>query len=449
LAYNLYIGFIFSSGVSVKKAILRSLLIAPLALVAACSAGQDPVSKKKSNSYTLGIGTTDNPVVVVTPSPTASDDPDTVVDPDANFKSMMAAARVIPGQANVKVVRDLHYGDPTDAAQVLDIYYPVGWQIGMPLVIYAHSGGWRDDNKNGSAACKNLYTDANCQCRASVLANAGLAVACMDYHLTSETPAKRFPQQIWDMKAAVRYLRANAVNLGVDSENFIAFGVAAGGQMASLVGASAGVARLEGDPSKDLTNPGYSSSVQAVIDFSGFTDLAFPYHSDAIAAINAYLGTNAYSFASLASPAASAAAALQSFSDGTSNAQTLSAGANPINYVGSASPPMLIMHGQDETTITDTAVRAAITIPYASSRDLYAKLTASQPASTLLCDPATAGYAETDTRKIRKKSCMFMISGVYSAGDAMFWSRASLNLVLNFIRTRMSLRVLPSATMPN
>src|SRR5207253_47677 len=80
----------------------------------------------------------------------------------------------------------------------------------------------------------------------------------------------QFPAQIYDIKAAVRYLRETAKQHGIRTEKIAISGGSAGGHLAALVGVTNGVKELEGDlgPYRDQ-----SSDVQAIVVFYGASDL--------------------------------------------------------------------------------------------------------------------------------------------------------------------------------
>ena len=63
----------------------------------------------------------------------------------------------------------------------------------------------------------------------------GFAVVCMNYRLSDEA---QFPKQIYDCKAAVRYLRANAEKYHLDVDRIAAWGASAGAHLAALLGTS-------------------------------------------------------------------------------------------------------------------------------------------------------------------------------------------------------------------
>ena len=133
----------------------------------------------------------------------------------------------------------------------LDLYRPAGAPAG--LVIWVHGGAWR----GGSRANVDLLP----------LVNLGWAVASVDYRLAT---VARFPAQIHDLKAAIRFLRAHAAEYGYPANRFVIAGSSAGGHLAALVGVTNGHQELEGT---EGDHPGVSSDVQAIVDLYGASDL--------------------------------------------------------------------------------------------------------------------------------------------------------------------------------
>lgn len=130
------------------------------------------------------------------------------------------------------------------------------------------------------------------------------------------------------MKAAVRWIRANAKQYRFDPERVGVFGGSAGGHLAALLGTSGGQPELE-----DLTlgNPQYSSRVQAVVDFYGPTDLSKMQEQQ----LGCYpLNAND----PLLPPSLLLGCSVQSCPE-------KAATANPITYISRDDPPFLIMHG--------------------------------------------------------------------------------------------------------
>jgi acetyl esterase/lipase len=155
----------------------------------------------------------------------------------------------------------------------------------------------------------------------------GYAVAQVGYSLSQEA---KFPAQIHDCKAAVRWLRANAAKYNLDPNKFVAWGGSAGGHLVALLGTSGGVAELEGNDN-DLRE---SSRVQAVVDWFGLTD--FLHIGDA----KSDLQHNAPD-----SPESKliGGALLEN--------KDKAAKASPITYVSKDAPPFLIMHGDHDRTV--------------------------------------------------------------------------------------------------
>lgn len=207
--------------------------------------------------------------------------------------------------------------------QLLDLYRPTSGAGPFPTIVWIHGGGWQSGSRASVAQILNLV----CQ---------GYAIASIDYRLSGEA---LFPAQIYDVKAAIRFLRANATTYNLDANRFVAAGSSAGGHLAALAGTSGGVAALE---DLSLGNPTVSSSVQAVIDWYGPTDLAQmdtqllaqgcgagrAHHDDADSGESRLLGC--------ALPTCDPA---------------LLAAVNPITYVDRNDPPFMMLHGDLDCTV--------------------------------------------------------------------------------------------------
>src|SRR5258708_27111825 len=101
---------------------------------------------------------------------------------------------------------------------------------------------------------------------ASALAEKGVAAACIEYRTAEEAA---FPGAIQDVKAAVRWMRANAASYAIDSDAIGTLGGSSGAHMALLSGLTAGVAEFEGNGGhKDV-----SSQIQAVVVMATPADL--------------------------------------------------------------------------------------------------------------------------------------------------------------------------------
>ncbi|HWU57809.1 MAG TPA: alpha/beta hydrolase [Microbacteriaceae bacterium] len=168
----------------------------------------------------------------------------------------------------VSVERDLTYAHADGVDLCLDLYRPTDAAFErMPLVVYLHGGGWSTGSKSD---------DANE--RVAALAAHGVVVAAVDYRLA---PTAVFPAQLHDVKGALRWLRAHAETLRIDSERIGIWGASAGAYLASLAALSPGDAVLEGDVGGNVEQ---SSAVQAVVHWFGQTDLAASAHRTPIEA---------------------------------------------------------------------------------------------------------------------------------------------------------------------
>ena len=151
----------------------------------------------------------------------------------------------------VTVSRDIIYAAPGNVPVRLDLYVPAGLAKPPPIVIYIHGGGWQAGGKERPLALG--------------LTRQGFALASIDYRLSQVAV---WPAQIYDCKAAVRWVRAHSAVYHYNADKIGVFGASAGGHLVALLGTTAGNTKLEGNEG----NVGVSSAVQAVVDFFGPTD---------------------------------------------------------------------------------------------------------------------------------------------------------------------------------
>jgi acetyl esterase/lipase len=141
------------------------------------------------------------------------------------------------------------------SAQQLDLYLPPTGAGPFPVVLWVHGGGWQGGSRTLSA---NAFQRR--------LHERGIAVAAVGYRLSGEAI---WPAQIHDLKAAVRWLRANATAHALDTSRIGAWGSSAGGHLVAMLGTTGQEPTLEGT----LGNAAFSSRVHAVVDWYGPTDL--------------------------------------------------------------------------------------------------------------------------------------------------------------------------------
>jgi acetyl esterase/lipase len=158
--------------------------------------------------------------------------------------------------------RDLH----------LDIFYPSRKRKkGRPGVLLIHGGGWRSGNYKMEVPM------------AQQLAGKGYVAIAVEYRLSPEAP---YPASVYDLKAALRWMRAHATEYGLDTSKIAAYGCSSGAQLASFLGTTNGMAKFEGGEGY----AGYSSNVQAVLNIDGIVSFAHPEASAEGEMAGAWLG---------------------------------------------------------------------------------------------------------------------------------------------------------------
>jgi acetyl esterase/lipase len=224
------------------------------------------------------------------------------------------------GMAQIKATpsfADLAYASASPT-QKLDLYLPEGAGP-FPLIVHVHGGGFMMGDKSNPPGADEF------------LAN-GYAVASVDYRLSGEALA---PAQIQDIKAAVRFLRANADQYKLNPDKFAGFGGSAGGSLVALLGTSCGAAALEG---AELGNADQSSCVQAVVDWFGPTDF--------LQMDKQFAGTSCPANHDQADSPESklVGAPIQTVPDKVKLV-------NAITYVSPKAPPFLIQHGTADCNV--------------------------------------------------------------------------------------------------
>src|SRR5205085_3639213 len=104
----------------------------------------------------------------------------------------------------------------------LDLYLPkASSEKPRPLVVFIHGGGWEGGDKN----------DAFVGFVFALIRDSEFAATSVNYRLSAEA---KWPAQIFDCKAAIRWLRAHAAELNIDPEKIGVVGISAGGHLVSL-----------------------------------------------------------------------------------------------------------------------------------------------------------------------------------------------------------------------
>ncbi len=208
------------------------------------------------------------------------------------------------------VIRDVEFAHAGGAALKLDLHLPPG-RLRPPLIVWVHGGAWRSGSKTDMPLAK--------------LVEEGYAVASVNYRLSTQA---KFPAQIHDLKAAVRFLRGHGGEWRLPTSKVLVAGDSAGGHLAALVGVSNGHAELEGDLGNDR---GQSSDVQGIISFYGGANLttilkqSTPHGLNVrVPALDLLLGGQPEEVPALARLA------------------------SPVFYVDKNDPPLLFLHGDQD-----------------------------------------------------------------------------------------------------
>lgn len=248
--------------------------------------------------------------------------------------------------------------------QTADMYVPSG-KGPFPAVVFVHGGGWGAGSPRTQDSIRILTS----------LAARGYVVMGINYRFHGEA---RFPAQIQDTKAAIRWLRSNADDYGVDRARVGILGASAGGYLAALAGTSCGVKALE--PSAPAGAPpglprggvppgmtiksdnAQSDCVQAVVDWYGPIDFLT-------------MDSQALPNSSKHDVATGAEGRLLGCAPSQCSKELVGQ-TNPISYVDKSDPPFLIMHGDNDHSV-----------PAGQSQELYKALMAQGVKATLVLVP--------------------------------------------------------------
>lgn len=255
--------------------------------------------------------------------------------------ALLVSLLAAPSHAQVETlpaetITNIQYTPPVPAntqGNRLDLYLPervVGEPV--PLLIWTSGSAWfSDTGKTGANVWANAFRPR------------GFAVAGVSIRSSSQV---KFPGQLHDVKAAIRWLRHNGADYGIDPHRIAIAGNSSGGWTAAIAGVTAGVPEdLEG--TTGVT--GVSSKVQAVVNFYGPTNfLLMDYQEPSVIVHDSPTSPESMLIG----------CAIQTCPELTQRA-------NPLNYVSDDDPPFLIFHGTADPLV-----------PLGQSRILYEALRA-------------------------------------------------------------------------
>jgi acetyl esterase/lipase len=280
------------------------------------------------------------------------------------------------------IFKDIAYASQSKS-QNLDIYLPANGTGLYPVIVWMHPGGFKAGDKDGSASIPLSVVDIP-NLFQPMLAR-GYAVVSINYRLSQEAI---FPAVIYDVKAVIRWIRANAARYGFHVNKIATWGSSSGGYLAAMMATTTGIRQLE---DLSMGNSEYSSQITAAVDWYGPTDflLLDTHHEQLGQPIRAH---------SASSPESMCMGAPINTIPEKCNA------ASPLHYVNQGNSPIYIQHGKGD-----------LGIPYMQSMIL----------------------AERMTEVIGKDNVKFdLIEGV-GHGDRVFFSQQNINKVLDFLDKHM------------
>jgi acetyl esterase/lipase len=230
------------------------------------------------------------------------------------------------GKTPLKTIQDVVYASPRlkdgkSLSLKMDILIPAPARK-RTVVVYVPGGGFVVAAKEGAL---NLRT---------YVAESGFAVASIQYRTSRDGATYR--DGVADIKAAIRYLRANAAKYAIDADRVVVWGESAGGYLAAMVGVTNHNGAFEAGA--DLNQSG---DVQGVIDDFGASDIS----------------KMAADFDAPTQHATYTNEGLIQYIGKASDAKTLDAGiattaANPLKYIQANAPPFLILHGNQDRLVS-------------------------------------------------------------------------------------------------
>jgi acetyl esterase/lipase len=225
------------------------------------------------------------------------------------------------GSNSKRISLDIPYAN-LSTSQKLDIYLPVSGKGPFPVILHIHGGAFAFGDKSDNQVDPFL-----------VGLERGYAVVSVNYRLSGEA---LFPAGLLDIKAAIRWLKANQTHYNLDGTKIAACGGSAGGYYTAMVCVTGKIEEYE---DASLGNIEYSSNVMAAVDWFGPTDFLLMDkqldesgfgpcdHSEADSPESRLLGTRITEIPKVVK------------------------WANPMTYIHDDIPPILIQHGRMDNIV--------------------------------------------------------------------------------------------------
>ena len=260
--------------------------------------------------------------------------------------------------------KDITYATADGKELKLDLYLPAS-PVVDGLLVFVHGGAWRGGSKDG---VPKIFPDN------------GIPTASIEFRQSTEA---KFPAQVHDIKAAIRFLREKAATYGYKAQRIVIVGSSSGGHLATLTGVTNGHAELEGKVGEYQKQ---SSNVHAIVDYYGATNLT------TILAQSTPFGLN------VRRPALE----LLLGSEPEKNIE-LAKLASPVFHVDKNDPPLLVFHGEQDPQMPISQSHEIVGAYKKSNLDVYFEV----------------------------------VYGAAHGGD-MFYSPENVKLVLDFIKKHLA-----------
>jgi acetyl esterase/lipase len=238
-------------------------------------------------------------------------------DKSASAPAPRSAAPQAPrSRGDVEVKANLPYAGNDNPRQMVDLYLPKNRATDKPLpvVVYIHGGGWSGGSRAGGGMAAGFAASGN---------YAGVSVG---YRLSDEV---KWPAQIHDCKAAIRWIRGHAKEYNLDPDHIGVTGTSAGGHLVCLLGLTGNTKELEGSIGEFTS---LSSKVTCVANYYGPTDTTSPLMQG-----DAALNDDRAVVGLLGGPLKDKAAEAKASS--------------PLTYIHAGAPPFLTAHGTKDMRV--------------------------------------------------------------------------------------------------
>lgn len=238
--------------------------------------------------------------------------------PDTSYSNRIAFEKSVKTNPNIQLVNlapnaavttktDVVYCTTGKRKLNLDVFAPAAKATAArTAVIIIHGGGWRSGNRTQHHPL------------AQQLASLGYVCFTPEYRLSTEA---LYPAAVYDVKAAIRWVRQHAAQYQVDTARIVALGFSAGGELAAFMGTTGNKPLFEGEGCAS----GVSSRVNAVVDLDGTLSFVHPESSEGDDSKRTSAGTYWFGYSKKENP-------------------QLWEAASPLTHVSAATPPTLFIN---------------------------------------------------------------------------------------------------------